>query len=117
MKNMIENTILDFLNTNLDVPVYMERPETPPDEYILLEKTSATSENHIYTATIAAQSYAKTLYEAATLNDVLKATMQGAVELSQITRVSLNSDYNFTNTANKQYRYQAVFVVTHYEDY
>lgn len=114
---MIEKAILDYLNTNLDVPVYMERPETPPDEYVLLEKTGSQLENHIHTATIAAQSYAKTLYEAATLNDVVKATMTGAVELAQITRVGLNSDYNFTNTADKQYRYQAVFVVSHYENY
>lgn len=114
---MIEKIILDYLNYNLDVPVYMERPASPPDEYILLEKTGSQLENHIYTATIAAQSYAKTLYEAATLNNVLKATMLGAVELTQITRVSLNSDYNYTKAADKQYKYQAVFVITHYENY
>ena len=51
---MIEKIILDYLNYNLDVPVYMERPATPPDEYILLEKTGAQLENHIFTATIAA---------------------------------------------------------------
>lgn len=114
---MIEKTLLDYLNTNLDVPVYMERPATPPAEYVLLEKTSGSITNHICRSTIAVQSYAKTLYDAATLNEVVKTTTLCAYELDEISSVSLNSDYNFTNTADKQYRYQAVFVITHYEDY
>ena len=111
---MIEKTLLDYLNQNLSVPVYMERPVNPPSKYVLIEKTGSSRRNKIYTAMIAVQSYAPSLYEAAELNETAKAKTEDAAELNQICRVSLNSDYNFTNTAMKQYRYQAVFEITHY---
>lgn len=111
---MIEKTILDYLSQNLTVPVVMERPATAPATYVLIEKTGSSKRNQIYTATIAIQSYAPSLVEAAELNETVKSTIEGAVELNRICQVSLNSDYNFTNTAMKQYRYQAVFDITHY---
>lgn len=111
---MIEKTILDYLDQSLDVPAYMERPEDPPEQYVLIEKTGSGKRNHICDATIAIQSYASSLYEAAVLNETVKTVMEAAVSLSDICRVSLNSDYNFTDTVMKQYRYQAVFDITHY---
>lgn len=111
---MIEKIILDYLDQELPVPVYMERPENPPEQYALIEKTGSGKRNHICDATLAIQSYAPSMYEAAALNENIKATMESAVTLQEICRVSLNSDYNFTDTAMKQYRYQAVFDITHY---
>jgi hypothetical protein len=40
--------------------------------------------------------------------------MEAMIERNDISRVGLNSDYNYTDTAMKQYRYQAVFVVVYY---
>ena len=37
-----------------------------------------------------------------------------AIALEQIVSVSLNSDYNYTDTTTKEYRYQAVFDIVHY---
>ena len=111
---MIEKTILDYLNQGLSVSAYMERPENPPDKYVIIEKTGSGKRNHICDATLAIQSYAPTLYEAAVLNESVKARMESAVSLDNICRVSLNSDYNFTDTAMMAYRYQAVFDITHY---
>lgn len=111
---MIEKTILDYLDSNLSVPAFMERPEEPPDKYVLIEKTGSGKRNQIYDATLAIQSYAPTLYEAALLNEEAKAKMEDAVSLDEICRVSLNSDYNFTDTVMMAYRYQAVFDITHY---
>jgi len=34
--------------------------------------------------------------------------------LNEIGKVKLNSDYNFTDTVTKQYRYQAVYDISHY---
>lgn len=111
---MIEKIILDYLDQELSVPVYMERPEEPPAQYVLLEKIGSGKRNHICDATLAVQSYAPSLYEAAELNETVKAVMESAVSLNEICRVSLNSDYNFTDTAMRAYRYQAVFDITHY---
>ena len=111
---MIEKIILDYLSQELSVPVYMERPESPPAQYVIIEKTGSAKRNQIYDATLAIQSYAPSMFEAAVLNETVKEAMESAISLSEICRVGLNSDYNFTDTAMKAYRYQAVFDITHY---
>ncbi len=106
---MIEEIILDYLNDELSVPTFMEMPEEKPKRFILLEKTGGGSENFINSATIAIKSYAESLYEAAVLNEEVKKTMNNIVVLDSVSSVKLNSDYNYTDTAKKQYRYQAVY--------
>lgn len=112
---MIETIILDYLNENLEnVTAYMERPADPEVSYVLVEKTGGGESNHIYNATIAIQSFAESMYKAASLNEEIKDLMRGAISLDGVAKVELNSDYNFTNTSTKRYRYQAVFDITHY---
>lgn len=106
---MIEKIVLDYLNNTLRVSAFMEKPANPPEKYVLLEKTGGSSENYIKSATIAIQSYAGTLYEAATLNEEVKTAMDNIVILNDVMGSDLNSDYNFTDTTKKQYRYQAVY--------
>lgn len=113
---MIEKVVIDYLNTD-SVPAYAERPEVEPAKpYLLIEKTGSTLVNHIASATIAVQSWAQTLAEAADLNEEVKAAMEGITDLDAIASCRLNSDYNFTSTALKAYRYQAVFTITYYEE-
>lgn len=111
---MIEKILIDYLSNALSVPVYMERPVNPPSEYVIIQKTGSSKRNQICSAMVAFQSYANTLYAAATLNEAVKTAVEGSTELPEISRAKLNSDYNFTNSASKQYRYQAVFNITHY---
>ena len=112
---MIEQTIISYFNEAEGLPkAYMMRPEKAPKKYILVERTGSRVRNHITTSTLAFQSYAPTLLEAAQLNEQVKETVESMIELDDIVSVNLNSDYNFTNTADKQPRYQAVFNVTHY---
>ena len=110
---MIAKTLLDYLDTNLDVPVVMEVPEQTTG-YVLIDQTGSSRTNHIITTTFAIQSYGDSLYDAMLLNEEVKTAMVGFAELDEITRVELDTDYNFTNTATKQYRWQAVFSITHY---
>ena len=112
---MIEQIVLDYLEGQEDLPpVYMERPASlPSTPFIVLEKTGSSMRNHIYSATIAAQSYAPTMLEAAQLNEAVKAAMLDIVALPEISAVDF-TDYNFTDTALKRYRYQAVFDIIHY---
>ena len=56
------------------------------------------------------------MYDAMSLNKSVKDAMFSAVTLDEITRVELNSDYNYTDQATKQSRYQAVFDITHYKE-
>ena len=106
---MIEKIVLDYLNDALNVPVYMEMPENKPDRFVLIEKTGSSRENHIDFATITIQSYAGSLYYAAALNEDVKQAMDDIIALDTVSSAELNSDYNFTDTETKKYRYQAVY--------
>lgn len=114
---MIEKIIYDYLK-NLDgipAPVYTEMPATYPGKMYLIEKTGDSRTDQINTANIIIQSYGGSLYEAMTLNRAIKNIMlNGLISLDEIGGVKLNSDYNYTDTSTKRYRYQAVFVVTYY---
>lgn len=112
---MIETVVVEYLSSVLNVPVYMGEPNRADvTSWVRVEKTGSSMENHIYTATIAVQSYAPTIYEAALLNDTVKQAMFDIDTLPVIASIDLNSDYNFTDTSTKQPRYQAVFNLVHY---
>lgn len=110
---MIETIIYEYLTSVTDAPVCFEILDEN-EKFILIEKTGSSRENQLDSATLAIQSYAPTLYEAAELNEQVKELMLGAIALPEISSVSLNSDYNFTDTTTKRYRYQAAFEVYYY---
>ncbi len=106
---MIEEIVLYYLQENLNVDCYMEKPVDPPSSYVLIEKTSGGEKNMIKTAMLAIQSYAETLAKAALLNEKVKEVLKDIKDLDSISKCQLNSDYNFTDTATKKYRYQAIY--------
>lgn len=106
---MIEIIVIRYLEKKLDVDVFFEEPLNKEDEYVTIEKTGGYIENYINHATIVVQSYAKSLYQAALLNEKVKKAMFDIVEIDDISSVKLNSDYNFTDQSKKKYRYQSVF--------
>ena len=112
---MIEKLILDHL-TGEGVTAYLEIPEgggTPP--FCVIEKTGGGQVNHIRNATVAIQSYGASMYLAASLNEQVIQIMENIVSLPEIASCDLNSDYNFTDTTKKEYRYQAVFDLVYYD--
>ena len=112
---IIEEIVRDYLSKKLILtPVRLELPNNPPDIIVVLEKTGSNEVNHIKSATFAIQSYSKSMLDAMELNEQVKQAMKDIVELDQIGACNLNSDYNFTDTTTKKYRYQAVFDITHY---
>ena len=56
------------------------------------------------------------MYEAAALNEKVKAAMKRIIERDEISRSTLNSDYNFTDVTTKKYRYQAVYDLKYYQE-
>ena len=111
---MIEIIVLNYLKNNLSTPVHTEKPTQKPTRYVVLDKIGSTKENHLLSSTIAFQSYAESKYQAALLNEQVKEAVESLIELDEIRGVTLNSDYNFTDTTTKEYRYQAVFEIYHY---
>lgn len=108
---MIEEIVREHLKTILDVPVLMEE-ENEEKKYILIEKTGGSEADYIKHATLAIQSFSTPLYSAAELNEEVKKAMKRIAERDDVCRCELNSDYNYTDTKRKKYRYQAVFNIT-----
>lgn len=107
---MIEKAVLDYLITALNVPVYMERPaKEETSAYVVLELVGNSRSNRVFSASIAAQSYGASLYDAATLNNDVVVAMDLFNASNDIGGCKLASSYNFTDTATKRYRYQSVF--------
>lgn len=111
---MIEKTVKDYLKKTLSVSVLLEKQPDIPKEYILIEKVGSGEENHIKNATKAIQSFGERLIDAAELNERVKKVMKNIIALDEITKCKLNSDYNYTDSREKTYRYQAIFDITHY---
>lgn len=111
---MIETIVLEYLNRKMKVPVRTEVPEKPPKRYVIIEKTGSSKKDHICSTTLAIQSIAESLYEAALLNEQMKEQMETIADETDISKCELNNDYNFTDTTTKKYRYQAVFDLVHY---
>ena len=111
---MIETITLNHLKAHMSVPVHTQKPSNAPKRYVMIDKTGSGESNHLPSATIAFRSYAESKYEAAKLNEELKSVVKKMVELDEVAGVKLNSDYNFTDTTTKEYRYQAVFDINHY---
>ena len=114
---MIETIILSHLKTALDTTnVYMEVPrDNLPSSFVVVERTGGERANHIDTTTFAVQSYADSLYNAAVLNESVKAAMDSLIEEDEVSKSAYQTDYNFTDTTTKRYRYQVVYDITHYE--
>lgn len=111
---MIETVLINYLGTELSVPVSAEVPEDPPETFVVLDRTGGGMENHIQRATVAIQAYGPTLYDAIVLNKQIKTLMLYGETPPEIAGVRLNSDYNYTDPTTKRYRYQAVYDITYY---
>ena len=111
---MIETIIKNRLASELDVEVFLEKPSAKIESYVVFEKTSSGKRNHLPTAVFAFQSYAKSRYAAAELNEKVKNAVENLIGLDEIRGISLNSDYNFTDVTTKEYRYQAIFDIGYY---
>lgn len=106
---MQELIVLEHLKKELTCTVAMEVPHPSPDSFVVVEKLGSSNQNMVQHASFAIQSYAKSMYEAAVLNDKVKEAMAKLIESPLISAVDLDSDYNYTDTTTKQYRYQAVY--------
>ena len=111
---MIELVIKNYLDGHLDVPSFFEHQNGLKGKYVLVEKLSGGKKNMLNSSVFAFQSYADSLFESAQLNEQVKEAVDAMVELPEITGIQLNSDYNFTDTQTKKYRYQAVFDINYY---
>ena len=111
----IEAKVIEYLQSALGTnAVYAEVPEKPEGEYYVVDKTGGGMADRLKSSTIAIQTSGPSKVRASEMNEDVKAAMDGFTSLDEIGSCRLNSDYNFTNTAKRQHRYQSVWDVTHY---
>lgn len=113
---MIETLLIKYLQLNTGLFVSDEVPGSPkPQEYIIVQRTASGRSDLIDSATYAIQSYSRrSKLRAAQLNELVKRIMDEFEADPKISECSLNSDYDYTNTATKEYRYQAVYNIVHF---
>lgn len=111
---MIEVTLRNFLLEQLDVPVHFDYPDNAPDEFVLIDKVGGGEEENLPSSSFAFQSYSNSKYGSMVLNKKVKDAVKKSVELMEVSKAQLNSDYNFPDTVRKKPRYQAVFDIYHY---
>lgn len=111
---MIELVIKNYLDGHLDVPSFFEHQNGITGKYVLIEKIGGGKSNELKSSVFAFQSYADSLFESAALNEQVKEVVEAMIEVSEITGIHLNSDYNFTDEQTKKYRYQAVYDINYY---
>ena len=109
---MIEEIVFNYLKNKLNVPVTFENINEV--EYVLIGKSGSSRFDFANTATFFIQSYSSSKYKASLLNEKVKDAMYDLIELDEITSLHLNSDYDYTDTTTKKYRYQAVFDIGYF---
>ena len=113
---LIEEIVLNYLKQidDLKVNVYMEEPLEKEDSFLLVQKVGNRGDDFLKTSSVAVQSFAKSKYEAASLDLEVQKMMLKIISVPVITKIVLSTGYDFTDTSKKRYRYQSVFDITHY---
>ena len=111
---MIEKIVLDYLNNALEYPTYTQEQNNGEKYFYLIQKVGSSVDNKIDTSMVAIQSYAPSRFEAAEMNYAMIEAMDDIVALGSIGKCKKNSDYDYTDTSKKRYRYQALFEIVHY---
>lgn len=111
---MIEKIVLDYLNNALEYPTYTQEQNNGEKYFYLIQKVGSSVDNKIDTSMVAIQSYAPSRFEAAEMNYAMIEAMNDIIQMDEIGKCKKNSDYDYTDTSKKRYRYQALFEIVHY---
>lgn len=113
---MIEVTLREYLENELNVPVYMEVPKSIPASYVLLQLIDAGRIDHIDAATFNVIVKGDTLYSAAELRDEVKAALLNSITLNGISHVDQGGEIAGIDSANKTYQYELTFNFYFYKE-
>lgn len=114
---VIDEFVLKYLENSTNIKAFLEEPEKGerPEKYYLIARLGTSESNFLTRAQFAVQSYAERMLEAAALSRLAVRAMKELPNENAVTAVRLVSEYNFTDTSTRRYRYQAVFEVYYYD--
>ncbi|MFQ9761826.1 MAG: hypothetical protein ACLRYE_00760 [Gemmiger formicilis] len=110
---MIETTVLNFLSGKLRVPVLAEVPRSPR-QLCRGGKDRRRTQHRPEAGHCGRCRATADALQAARLDDDVVEAMAELATLTGVGACRLVRDYNFTDTANRRYRYQAVFEIVYY---
>lgn len=105
---MIVKDIIRYL-TEAGFNAFAERPEEPPEEYLIVTLLSGGEKDKLMRAHVAIQSYAGSLFDTMQLDEQMRGAMEGFLATSDVSSCKLENYYNYTLAGMKQYRYQSVY--------
>lgn len=109
---MIEKITRDYLESALNIDVFLSVPPAPPARYIDIERTASGMENRLYSVTFAIRSTGVSLLDAIETNDAVCDAIEVMAEnLPNIMRAEVISAYNFPDLERHKDRYQAVVMI------
>lgn len=113
---MIEKTVITYLKTKLDVPVYMgEKPINKASEYVVLQLIDSGRTNMIDAVTFNCESYSTSLLKAAELNAKVKEAMLDLISVSSVSASKYGGGGQNIETQTKSYCYESVFNIFYTE--
>lgn len=112
---MIEKVLIAYLNNVMSVPVYAEKPDNPPEKYIVLQLIDGGIINKVNAATIGFNSYADTLMNASDLNEELQDALFNIIILDEISSATLGGTSRNIDTNTKAYCYESIFNFYYYK--
>lgn len=113
---MIEETVIKYLNNQLDIPAYMEEPETKPDEYVVLQAIDNGRINLISAVTFNIRCYSTSLYKAAVRCQEVKNAMYDIVALDNVSSSKCGGGGEAIDSTTKRYAYDCIFNLYYMEE-
>lgn len=112
---MIELTIKQYLEDKLKIPVVFEiASDFTKKKFVLIEKLGSNNQDKLYRSSYAFKVYDESLYKTMVLSNIVKSKIEEMIELADFAKIKIDTDYNFTDTETKKYRYQIVVDIWHY---
>ena len=114
---IIEKLVIDYLiSQNIEgigSHIYAETPVDVPDDYVLVQRAGGSERDYIRQHTVYTEVISrKSKLAAATNHEAVVEAMLMMRDHTDVYRCVLNSDYDATDTARKEYRYQALWQIT-----
>lgn len=113
---MIETQVIQYLETKLNVPVYAEDPTEDVDEYIVIEMIDGGRIEHIDAVTFNIESISTSMLKAADLNERVRSTMFGIIEIPNISASRCGGGGQNIDRSKKAYRFECVFNLFYTEE-
>ncbi len=114
---MIEITVEQYLDTELDIPVYIgEEPKTKPSEYVVLRVMDEGRIDMIDAVTFDIMSYSTSPQKAAELNKRVKDAMYGITKLDNVSASRCGGGGQDFDLQAKRYAYSCVFNLFYMEE-